>query len=564
MWNKSNKVFNAEDALNATKNDEETKWKDMNRNQQIKFVIILIAKLLGLLSLLYFFVCSLDLMSSAFRLIGGKITGQVFSEGSILSNPIAGLMLGLLATVLVQSSSTSTSIVVAMVSSSILPVQRAIPIVMGANIGTSVTNTLVALTQSGNREEFSRAFAGATVHDMFNWLTVLVLLPLEIASGMLYRLTGAITNSIDLQRNPNSNPEFLTVITKPLTETIIRLDKKAIQNVALGIADPDISLVKRYCSFKNESDNGTYVLVPNEYCPFLFAKVTWPDWVLGLVLLIISTVLLCLCLLFLVKILQSLLKGTVKTVIYKVVNSNFPGIFKHFTPYLAMLVGCVLTILVQSSSIFTSTLTPLVGLNIITVERVYPFTLGSNIGTTITGIMAALTAVSTKELKNSLQIALCHTFFNVFGILIWFPIPFMRLPIPLAKKLGKTTAQYRWFAIVYIVSSFFIIPTIVCALSLAGWYVFGGVLGPVVLLIIIVVIINVLQSHRPTWLPSGLRSWSWLPRPLRTLSWYDEHLFRKQCCCCRRKQKVPPETSDEVHQNNDCYAGDDQDDATYF
>ncbi|CAF1156219.1 unnamed protein product, partial [Adineta ricciae] len=129
---------------------------------------------------------------------------------------------------------------------------------------------------------------------------------------------------------------------------------------------------------------------------------------------------------------------------------------------------------------------------------------------------------------------------------------------------GKTTAQYRWLAIVYIVSSFFIIPTIVCALSLAGWYVFGGVLGPVVLLIIIVVIINVLQSHRPTWLPSGLRSWSWLPRPLRTLSWYDEHLFRKQCCCCRRKQKVPPETSDEVHQNNDCYAGDDQDDATYF
>lgn len=69
----------------------------------------------------------------------------------------------------------------------------------------------------------------------------------------------------------------------------------------------------------------------------------------------------------------------------------------------------------QSSSIFTSTLTPLVGLGIITIERVYPFTLGSNIGTTITGIMAALTATTPKELRNSLQIALCHTFFNIFG-----------------------------------------------------------------------------------------------------------------------------------------------------
>ena len=74
-----------------------------------------------------------------------------------------------------------------------------------------------------------------------------------------------------------------------------------------------------------------------------------------------------------------------------------------------------MTILVQSSSVFTSTLTPLVGLGIITVERVYPFTIGSNVGTTITGIMAALTAKSARELKNSLQIALCHTFFNIFG-----------------------------------------------------------------------------------------------------------------------------------------------------
>ena len=59
----------------------------------------------------------------------------------------------------------------------------AIPIVMGANIGTSVTNTIVSMGQITNKDDFRRAFAGATVHDIFNWLTVIVLLPLEVITG---------------------------------------------------------------------------------------------------------------------------------------------------------------------------------------------------------------------------------------------------------------------------------------------------------------------------------------------------------------------------------------------
>lgn len=159
--------------------------------------------------------------------------------------------------------------------------------------------------------------------------------------------------------------------------------------------------------------------------------------------------------------------------------------------FLLFQVGCVLTILVQSSSIFTSTLTPLVGLGIISLERVYPFTLGSNIGTTITGILAAFTSNSPSELKNSLQIALCHSFFNIIGkqifssssssslkeivqcflqgILIWFPIPWMRFPIPMARKLGEITGKYRWFAVLYIIAAFFLIPLMIFALSMAGW-----------------------------------------------------------------------------------------------
>lgn len=65
----------------------------------------------------------------------------------------------------------------------VVPISNAIPMIMGANIGTSVTNTLVSIGQISNKGDFRRAFAGATVHDMFNWITVLVLLPLEVVSS---------------------------------------------------------------------------------------------------------------------------------------------------------------------------------------------------------------------------------------------------------------------------------------------------------------------------------------------------------------------------------------------
>jgi hypothetical protein len=82
---------------------------------------------------------------------------------------------------------------------SVLDVKRAIPIVMGANIGTSVTNTLVSIGQITNVSDFRRAFAGATVHDMFNWLAVIVLLPLEVATGTSDVFQIHQTNSISNQ-----------------------------------------------------------------------------------------------------------------------------------------------------------------------------------------------------------------------------------------------------------------------------------------------------------------------------------------------------------------------------
>lgn len=511
--------------------DSGVPWSDLTTLGKILRVGSAVLKIAILLGLLYLFICSLSFLSSAFRLLGGKTAGEVFTETSVLANPVAGVVIGLLATVLVQSSSTSTSIVVAMVSSGILDVRKAIPIVMGANIGTSVTNTIVSAAHAGDRDQFRRAFAGATVHDIFNWLSVIILLPIEAASGYLYHLSKEITSSLGLEEGRATNVELLKKITKPFTNLIIRVDKKLIQKIAEGKDIGDKSLIK-FCGPKN----GTR----SDSCSFLFHDTGMSDTNVGIILLVIALVILCVCLALIVKLLHSMLRGRIAKVIKKVINSNFPGHLEFLTGYVAILVGAGMTILVQSSSIFTSALTPLVGIGVVTIERTYPLTLGANIGTTVTSMLAAMAATS--KFQESLQIALCHLFFNISGIALWYPIPFMRnVPIRGAKFLGDTTADYRWFAFAYLFVVFFIFPAMVLGLSLAGWQVLVGVGVPIVFLLLLVLIINVLQRKAPRFLPGLLQDWNWAPKWLRSLKPYDQvikkivHFVNIYICCCKRK-----------------------------
>uniref|UniRef100_A0A8C5P7N0 Sodium-dependent phosphate transport protein 2B n=1 Tax=Leptobrachium leishanense TaxID=445787 RepID=A0A8C5P7N0_9ANUR len=521
------------------------KWSEMNTKERILAVLLGFTKFVLLLALLYFFVCSLDVLSSAFQLVGGKAAGDIFKNHSVLSNPVAGLVIGVLVTVLVQSSSTSSSIVVSMVSSGILTVRTAIPIIMGANIGTSVTNTIVALMQSGDRNEFRRAFAGATVHDFFNWLSVLVLLPIEVASGYLYHLTNAIVTSFNIQTGENA-PDMLKVITEPLTKVIIQLDKKVIEDIAAGKEEAkNKSLVKSVCGYMNESVsedmncNFTNCLSPFK-CSHIFANTTLPDLAVGLILLALSLFVLCLCLILIVKLLNSMLKGQVSVVIKKIINTDFPFPFSWLTGYLAMLVGAGMTFIVQSSSVFTSAITPLIGIGVISIERAYPLTLGSNIGTTTTAILAAL-ASSGATLQNSVQIALCHFFFNISGILIFYPIPFTRIPIRLAKGLGNKTAKYRWFAVVYLILCFFLLPLAIFGLSIAGWEALVGVAVPIVVVILFAIVLNIMQSKCPGILPDFLKTWDFLPKWMHSMKPWDSwmrasSLFcgRYLCCCCKK------------------------------
>ncbi|KAM9729735.1 sodium-dependent phosphate transport protein 2A-like isoform 3-T3 [Menidia menidia] len=429
--------------------------------------------------LLYLFVCSLDILSSAFQLSGGRAAGDIFQKNAILSNPVAGLVVGILVTVLVQSSSTSTSIIVSLVSSGLLEINSAIPIIMGSNIGTSVTNTIVALMQAGEREEFERAFAGATVHDCFNWLSVLVLLPLESVSGLLRRLSQAVVDTLQL-RGGEDAPELLKVITEPLTTLIIQLDRSVITALATGDQSArNKSLVKHWCQTTIFKDDET----------------PWGT--------------------------HNLSEQTQK---------YFPYPFTWLAGYLALLVGAGMTFLVQSSSVFTSAITPLVGIGVINIERAYPLTLGSNLATTTTALLAALASPGDK-LGAATQVALCHFFFNLLGILMWYPVPATRVPIRMACSLGRKTARYRWFAVLYLLVCFLLFPSLVFALSMAGWKLMTGIGIPVLGIILFFATVKILQLHRPDCLPLRLHNWDFLPVWMTSLQPLDDLITRLTLCC---------------------------------
>lgn len=214
--------------------------------------------------------------------------------------------------------------------------------------------------------------------------------------------------------------------------------------------------------------------------------------------------------------------------------------------------GAGLTIIVQSSSVFTSSITPLVGIGVISLNRMFPLTLGANIGTTTTGLLAAF-ASSGDKVNNALKLAVCHLFFNISGIIIWYPIPVVRaIPINAAKALGNKTAKHRWFAVAYLVFVFFIIPAALLGLSLAHEWALWSVLILLGLILIPVVVISCLQTRRPDVLPAKLRTWDAFPTPLHSLKPYDawcEKIYgpcMKASSKLRRKSTVPEEEFTDI------------------
>merc|ERR1719353_611042 len=402
---------------------------------------------------------------------------------------MAGLALGVLCTVLLQSSSTTTSIIVTMVAAELLTVTKAIPLVMGANIGTSVTN------------EFTRGLAGATVHDAFNILTVMVLLPVEVITqgiaqasggdaGILGIIAGAIADGL-IGKDAFKFPKLKPPGVKSAATAFIKVDKARIKALAKGcehckMVDGAAKVVEEVTGLcVDKTDDG-------KVC---FTQAEWDEkWVNGqtvikgfaadmgdvggsLLVLFLSLLFLCIALYGIVRILHYLVLSSGRLanetgeetcllkVMRKVLKSSYASV--------SMLIGAVLTISVQSSSIITSTFTPLVALDIMTVEEMLPVTLGANIGTTCTAFTAAIVHGS----KASIQISLCHLLFNIIGILIWYPIPKMRaLPISFARTIAGHAGKFKLFGTIYILTGFIVTPLILFGFSFSINLGVGGVI----------------------------------------------------------------------------------------
>ena len=458
------------------------------------FAMMVTLKIIGVLISLYLFLFGLDLMGGSFSALGSKGAGNLFT---FTDNPIAGVMVGILATVLVQSSSTSTSIVVGLVGADVLAVRQAIPIIMGANIGTSVTNTIVSMAHAGDRIELERAFSGATVHDMFNMLSVLTLLPLEIIigaisgeGGLLYYISLGLTEAaLGGGESDLTFPSPTKEIVSPFTKLFLNKNKDTQKALSFGaptaescgtdctkfcvsssvskawkkVAKDAYSTALTACSGSVTCDSGTcYTDADTFYKEHIETGRTIKGGFLkdagdvagGIIGLILSLIVLCGALIVMVKLLHSLVMGQAKKVIMRGTKMN---------DYLAILVGLLLTIVVQSSSVTASALTPLVGIGVLPVYKMLPMTLGANIGTTFTSMFAALAVMK----KSSIQIAFCHLLFNIIGILIWFPVPVMRrVVIQAACTLGFYASYWRFVPLIYILVMFVAVPGLCLLISL--------------------------------------------------------------------------------------------------
>jgi len=357
-------------------------------NDTIKIFV----KTAGIISSLYLFLVGIAGMSSAIKRMGSEFAETVLTT---TSDPFIALFIGIFATVLFQSSSTTTSLIVGMVSSGSLTIASSIPMIMGANIGTTVTNTIVSVGHINKGTEFKRAFAASTVHDFFNIMAVAIVFPIEMIFHPLQKTS-----------------EWFALKMFGKIENIEVLQAKSPIKLAVKSGSKFIQ--------KFTFDNDIFYLVLSVFITFLM-------------------------LYSIVKILKSL------------VLKKIEGFFDQYifnTAMKAMIFGVIITIMVQSSSITTSLVVPLAGAGVLTLRQIFPFTLGANIGTTVTALLAAITGT-----VSALVAAFSHLLFNITGIVIIYCTPVLRnIPLKCAKIISEQAVTKKYLPLLYLFFIFVLVP----------------------------------------------------------------------------------------------------------
>ncbi len=374
----------------------------------------------GLLALvmLYLFITAINMMGAGLKLAVEDNYAAACLNGvfAFADNPFVGLCVGLLITSIVQSSSFTTSMVVALAASGQLSLTAAVPIVLGANVGTSVTALLVSLGHIRRRREFRRALSGAATHSLFKIVSVTVAFPLELAFGALSTPARAAGKWLSTTGAFTCNPGDFNVV-KTLTSPLVNACKWMFSDV-LNLTKP---------------------------------------WAGGLVAVAAIT-LLFVSLIYLVIGLKGLLMRRIGGLFRRVLFAR---------PWTGFIIGIGATALIQSSSVTTSLAVPLLAAGVLTLRQVYPYILGADIGTTVTAILAALASAATAGqatgVSMGLAVAAAHLLFNVCGVAVFWPL--QRIPITLGKGFAKAAARQRRWVAVGILGVFFALPIAVIVLT---------------------------------------------------------------------------------------------------
>ncbi|RSZ65152.1 Na/Pi cotransporter family protein [Corynebacterium hylobatis] len=336
----------------------------------------------------------------------GLGTGTVARLFELATNPFIGLLIGILATAAIQSSTTVTTLTVAAVGTGAVSVPVAIPIILGANVGTTVTASLVAFSYVGDRANFRRAFTSASLHTWFNLTFVCLIFPLELLFQPLQRFTNLVADSL-LAEGTTGTSRGLFTLFSPLIGAI-----------------------------------GTDGLLGSLLSPHIAAMA---GIVLGVVLVLTA-----------VRILNAQLSvltaAATRTLLERSSGaSDALGVFS----------GTVGTAAVQASSITVSSLLPFAVSKSLKLREILALTLGANVGTTLMALITAL-AVPGSLGPYAVQAGLVHVTFNTTGTLLVLLIrPLREWLIRLAELSGRLAARGYSYAATAMLLGYFLIPAVV-------------------------------------------------------------------------------------------------------
>lgn len=370
----------------------------------------LIARLLLFVVLVYLFLVAVKMFGDAAKMYTDQYGDFWQTLVSRLNNPFVGLCLGIFITALMQSSSATTSLAVAMVATGVMPLQGAVSIVMGANIGTSLTCMIVAMGHIGQKKTFAKAFSAALIQDNFNLLTVTVCFTLEVCFGYLSKMAMWLVSILPFTQAAQAT-ESASWFVNPIPPA-----------VAFPV-DCLTSFLTKICG-----------------CHNTFSAIVMA--ILGLIVLFFA-------LIQITSNMKILMANRIEEWLNRILSKN---------GYLGILIGMIVTMIVQSSSITTSLMVPLVASGVLTVRTIYPIVLGANIGTTITAILAAMAFMGSPTGELGLALALVHLLFNVTGVVLFYPIPQLRLPVFMTEELSKVLTRSRWYVAAWIACIFFVLP----------------------------------------------------------------------------------------------------------